>query len=101
MLTNGLRRRLDRVFVKVTGSGAGGADTGAPLALPAAGASSGHDHHRKSAPQFRIASMQMVGTEPIAGQQYTKHVRGKATQLPVLPSDHYGLLVAIEETGAM
>ena len=101
MLTNSLRRRLDRVFVKVAETGAGGTDTGASQTSPAAGASSGHDHHGKSAPQFRIASMQMVGTDPIAGQQYTKHVRGKATQLPVLPSDHYGLLVAIEETGAI
>ena len=40
----------------------------------------------------------MVGMEAIPGLKYSKQVRGKIKQLPVLPSDHYGLLLRLERS---
>lgn len=41
---------------------------------------------------FDIADARLVGTSPVPGATYTKMLRSKPVQLPVLPSDHYGLL---------
>lgn len=49
---------------------------------------------------FKIDSIEMIGKEAIPGLSYCreKKVRGevKKLQLPVLPSDHYGLLLTIQ-----
>ncbi|GBF88546.1 hypothetical protein Rsub_01261 [Raphidocelis subcapitata] len=46
---------------------------------------------------LRITGMRLVGTEPIPGATYRKAFRnGSARTLPVLPSDHYGLLLEME-----
>ena len=48
---------------------------------------------------WRVAAMRLVGTEPIAGATYHKPLprgRGGTRPLPVLPSDHFGLLLELE-----
>ena len=45
-------------------------------------------------------SIEMVGQEPIPGLVHTKTRRGKEVQLPVLPSDHYGLLLRLRRVSA-
>ena len=42
---------------------------------------------------WEAQSIEMVGREAIPGLIYSKMVRGKEKRLPVLPSDHYGLLL--------
>ncbi|KVI09377.1 hypothetical protein Ccrd_012248 [Cynara cardunculus var. scolymus] len=45
---------------------------------------------------FKIEQIKMVGTEPIPGVTYLKQKKGgKELELPVLPSDHFGLLLTI------
>ncbi|KAI3680521.1 hypothetical protein L6452_35292 [Arctium lappa] len=45
---------------------------------------------------FRVERITMVGTEPIPGVTYLKQKKGgKELELPVLPSDHFGLLLTI------
>lgn len=48
---------------------------------------------------FRVSKIEMIGTEAIPGVSYIKEkkVKGeiKKLELPVLPSDHYGLLLTI------
>ena len=44
---------------------------------------------------WRLHSIRLVGQEPIPGVTYDKMYRGKPIKLPVLPSDHYGLLVTL------
>ena len=44
---------------------------------------------------WEAQSIEMVGREAIPGLTYSKMVRGKEKQLPVLPSDHYGLLLRL------
>lgn len=44
-------------------------------------------------------SIEMVGQEAIPGLLHTKVRRGKEVQLPVLPSDHYGLLLRLRRVG--
>lgn len=48
---------------------------------------------------FQVSAVEMIGVEPIPGLSYTKekNVRKekKLLELPVLPSDHYGLLLTI------
>ena len=41
-------------------------------------------------------TIEMVGQEAIPGLVYTKMQRGKEKRLPVLPSDHYGLLLRLK-----
>ncbi len=41
---------------------------------------------------FALTEARLVGTTPLPGVTYQKVLRGKHVQLPVLPSDHYGLL---------
>lgn len=69
MLTGYLRNRLDRVLFKENGT-------------------------------LKLKSIEMVGTEPIPNLSYSKKVtrHKKETQkvLPVLPSDHFGLLAKFE-----
>ena len=62
MLFGGLRKRLDRVVVR--------------------------------SESYAPAGIEMVGREAIAGAFYTKEdrYRGGSKQLPVLPSDHFGLV---------
>eukprot|EP00959_Pyramimonas_sp_CCMP1952_P313875 6570700-Pyramimonas_sp.AAC.1 len=45
---------------------------------------------------FELVNVEMVGTEPIEGVTYDKMVRGKPKSLPVLPSDHFGLVVTLK-----
>jgi hypothetical protein len=49
---------------------------------------------------FEAQSIEMVGTELIPGLSYAKErkVKGKVqtTMLPVLPSDHFGLLLKLK-----
>lgn len=41
--------------------------------------------------------MRIVGQDPIPGATYTKTFKNGGTRkLPVLPSDHYGLLLELE-----
>ena len=67
MLRGYLQKRLDRAFVKLK--------------------------------HFEVKKIEMVGTEPIPDVTYHKTVsnRGKAEilELPVLPSDHFGLLLTL------
>ncbi|KAE8715152.1 SKU5 similar 4 isoform 1 [Hibiscus syriacus] len=48
---------------------------------------------------FTISGVEMIGMEPIPGLSYTKEKsyrqEKKLLELPVLPSDHYGLLLTI------
>lgn len=45
---------------------------------------------------FRVEGITMVGTEPIPGVTYLKVKKGgKELELPVLPSDHFGLILTI------
>ncbi|KAF3788358.1 Tyrosyl-DNA phosphodiesterase 2 [Nymphaea thermarum] len=50
---------------------------------------------------FQIASIDMIGKEAIPGLSYCKEKKVKNTvkklMLPVLPSDHYGLLLKVEQ----
>ncbi|MCO5575231.1 hypothetical protein L7F22_029030 [Adiantum nelumboides] len=48
---------------------------------------------------FRLDSIEMVGTKPIPGIMFEKEIKAKKqaqkVKLPVLPSDHFGLLLKI------
>ncbi|MCO5578040.1 hypothetical protein L7F22_031878 [Adiantum nelumboides] len=48
---------------------------------------------------FRLESIEMVGTKPIPGIMFEKEIKAKKqaqkVKLPVLPSDHFGLLLKI------
>lgn len=48
---------------------------------------------------FKVNSIEMIGTDSIPGLTYTKEKKVgkemKTLELPVLPSDHYGLLLTI------
>jgi tyrosyl-DNA phosphodiesterase 2 len=44
------------------------------------------------ADSYLPGSIEMVGREAIEGVQYTKTTKGGSKRLPVLPSDHFGLL---------
>lgn len=47
---------------------------------------------------YRLSSISIVGREQLGGATYTHRFKnGGSKQLPVLPSDHFGLLVQIEE----
>ena len=62
----------------------------------AASASNRPRPHSPNRP-ISITGMRLVGTEPIPGATYRKVFRnGSARTLPVLPSDHYGLLLEME-----
>ncbi|PNH00324.1 hypothetical protein TSOC_013863, partial [Tetrabaena socialis] len=67
--------RLDRVLCRLSGGAAAGAGGGA-------GAAAGG---------WRLGSIKLVGTEALPG--LVREHRGK--RLPVLPSDHFGLLVKL------
>ncbi len=46
---------------------------------------------------YRAASIQMVGTEALPGVTYEHIFRnGSKRKMPVLPSDHYGLLIKLQ-----
>ena len=51
-------------------------------------------------PGFDIIDIEMIGLEPIPGLSYLKEKKVrkemKTLELPVLPSDHYGLLLTIQ-----
>ncbi|KAI8477506.1 MAG: Endonuclease/exonuclease/phosphatase [Monoraphidium minutum] len=48
---------------------------------------------------MRISSMRLVGQDAIPGVTYVKEFRnGGSKRLPVLPSDHYGLLLELDIT---
>ena len=48
---------------------------------------------------LQLTSMKMVGTWAIPGVTYMKQMKKGAKELPVLPSDHYGLLASWSITG--
>jgi tyrosyl-DNA phosphodiesterase 2 len=69
MMSGYLQKRLDRVFCRLT--------------------------------DFRVASFQMVGTKPVTRVDgsvatYVNTWRGRSETKPVLPSDHFGVLVTLE-----
>lgn len=43
---------------------------------------------------FKHLDVKMVGQQPLDGVFYLKQSRGVEKRLPVLPSDHYGLLAS-------
>lgn len=48
---------------------------------------------------WRLTSMKLVGKERLANVTYTHTSRnGAEKHLPVLPSDHFGLLLTLEQT---
>ena len=53
-------------------------------------------------PDFKISCIEMIGTDPIRGLTYSKQKKMKnriqELTLPVLPSDHYGLLLTLSST---
>lgn len=42
-------------------------------------------------PDWKLDSIEMVGTQPIPKLVYEKTYKSGVQQLPVLPSDHFGL----------
>jgi hypothetical protein len=48
---------------------------------------------------WQVLGIEMVGRAPLAGVTYERQYRGRSVTLPVLPSDHYGLLVTLEPVG--
>ena len=48
---------------------------------------------------YQLKSIKFVGTEPIEGASYQKMLRKQLKTLPVLPSDHYGLLLELSSNG--
>ena len=46
--------------------------------------------------KYKLASVVMVGTQAIAGVTYTRSYKKGPTILPVLPSDHFGLLASFK-----
>jgi len=47
---------------------------------------------------YRLSSISVMGREQLGGAKYTHRFKnGGSKQLPVLPSDHFGLLVQVEE----
>jgi tyrosyl-DNA phosphodiesterase 2 len=69
MLQGNLRQRLDRILIKTT----------------------------TTANEEAKLKTFMVGTKPIDDLIYEKISRGKMIQLPVLPSDHFGLVTEFSE----
>lgn len=49
---------------------------------------------------LQLKSMKMVGTYAIPEVTYMKQMKKGAKELPVLPSDHYGLLASWSISGA-
>ncbi|KAE8686670.1 glucan endo-1,3-beta-glucosidase 1-like [Hibiscus syriacus] len=53
---------------------------------------------------FKVSGVEMIGMEPIPGLSYTKEKsyrqEKKLLELPVLPNDHYGLLLTISSNNA-
>jgi tyrosyl-DNA phosphodiesterase 2 len=46
---------------------------------------------------WRLAGIDIVGTQPLPGVSYSKERRnGTVSTLPVLPSDHFGLVARFE-----
>jgi hypothetical protein len=43
-----------------------------------------------------LLKVEIVGTTPLEGVSYEKMFRGKPKSLPVLPSDHFGLVVTLK-----
>lgn len=47
---------------------------------------------------FQLGSISIVGKEPLEGASYRHTFKsGGSKQLPVLPSDHFGLLLQLNE----
>lgn len=46
--------------------------------------------------KYKLQSIKMVGTCPLPGVTYTKSYKKGPTALPVLPSDHFGLLATLK-----
>ena len=98
MLTNNLRFRPDRMLVKISSN-----------LNPHDKHEHEHEHEHEhtnetgetsetfdTSSPFRVVSIEMIGTQPIDGVTYVKEVKGKPNRLPVLPSDHFGLLLVVE-----
>lgn len=46
---------------------------------------------------WRLGSIELVGNQPLPGVTYSHRFRnGGSKELPVLPSDHFGLLLKLE-----
>ncbi len=48
------------------------------------------------APDWRLSSIELVGTQAIPGLAHEKRYKRGARQLPVLPSDHFGLFATLQ-----
>ena len=46
--------------------------------------------------RYKPNSIKLVGTQPLPGVTFTKSYKKGPTQLPVLPSDHFGLLATLK-----
>ena len=46
--------------------------------------------------KYSLSSIKMVGTQPLPGVTYTRHYKKGPTVMPVLPSDHFGLLAVMK-----
>lgn len=46
--------------------------------------------------RYKLDSIKMVGTKPLPGVTFTKSYKKGPTLLPVLPSDHFGLLAMLK-----
>ena len=42
---------------------------------------------------YKLSAITMVGMQPVPGVTHTKHYKKGPTTMPVLPSDHFGILV--------
>lgn len=45
---------------------------------------------------FKLGSMAIVGKQPLVGRVYMDTYKGYTTPRPVLPSDHFGLLLTLD-----
>ena len=46
--------------------------------------------------KYTVSSIRMVGTQPLPTVTFTKSYKKGPTELPVLPSDHFGLLATLK-----
>ncbi|GFR50718.1 hypothetical protein Agub_g12975 [Astrephomene gubernaculifera] len=82
MLTSRFKgSRLDRVLCRLSGGAGGGSASSSTSAGGRGGGGSG----------WRLGEIKLVGTQALPGVTY----EAKGKRLPVLPSDHFGLLVKL------
>lgn len=45
---------------------------------------------------YKLSAIKMVGMQPVPGVTHTKHYKKGPTTMPVLPSDHFGILAVFK-----